>query len=276
MFFCFSFYPFHADMRFFAFILIFPFPASSSLVLFCVLTYNDRMDRMIVLDGKTIPYILERKRVKNVNLRIRSGSVFISAPHWIPLPVIEQFLRDRSDYVLSALERTRKIPFPPCTEGESILYLGCPHTLSLESASKASVICQPCTIRVSLRTPENGESVRLSLEKWYRSESERICRTYLDKLFPFYAQQGVSFPEIRMRAMRSCWGCCHPSKRVITFNARLAAVPEECIEYVVAHELTHFLHADHSPAFYSALEPVIPDWKMRRKKLRQYSSLLND
>ena len=77
-----------------------------------------------------------------------------------------------------------------------------------------------------------------------------------------------------MRAMRSCWGNCRPERAVVTFNALLAAVPEEDIEYVAAHELTHFLHADHSPAFYAALGRVIPDWKARRAALRKLAPLL--
>ena len=79
-----------------------------------------------------------------------------------------------------------------------------------------------------------------------------------------------------MRVMRSCWGNCRPAKRVVTFNSRLAAIPEDCLEYVVAHELTHFLHADHSSSFYSALALVIPDWKARRRALHSYAAFLKD
>ena len=55
---------------------------------------------------------------------------------------------------------------------------------------------------------------------------------------------------------------------VLTWKAE---APMPCIEYVVWHELTHFLHQDHSPAFYAALAKVIPDWRQRRESLNAYS-----
>ena len=231
------------------------------------------MERIIVLDGKTIEYDLERKRVKNVNLRVRGGKVFVSAPRWIPLAVIEGFLRERADFILGALERTEKALLP-CSDGAAIPYRGRTLTLALERASRASLRVEGAVLRAALRTPEDGESVRRALEKWYRGESERLCLYYFERLFPHFAALGVPRPEIRMRAMRSCWGNCRPAKRAVTFNALLAAADDACIEYVVAHELTHFLYADHSPAFYAALAAVIPDWKARRKALRPYAALL--
>ena len=91
---------------------------------------------------------------------------------------------------------------------------------------------------------------------------------------PVVASKGVPQEiEIRMRVMRSCWGNCRPSRRIVTFNAFLAAVPDESLAYVVAHELTHFLHADHSAAFYAALARVMPDWKPRRAALKDYQAV---
>ena len=211
-----------------------------------------------------------------MNLRVRGGEVFVSAPRWVPLAVIEGFLRERSDYILDALERTEKTVFPPCSDGASIPFCGSTLFLELGYAPKAMVMIEGNVLRVSLRTPANEDSVRRALEKWYRTESERLCRASFNKLWPSFAALGVPYPEIRMRAMHSCWGNCRPAKRIVTFNARLAAVPEDCVDYVVAHELTHFLHADHSPAFYNALAHVVPDWKARRKMLRPYASLLNN
>ena len=233
------------------------------------------MERRILLDGAAVTYTLERKRVKNVNLRVRGGRVFVSAPRWIPPAVIEAFLRERADFILGALERTEKASLP-CSAGEELPYLGRRLVLALEKGSRASVRVEGNVLRAALRTPEDGESVRRALKNWYRGESERLCLDYYERLFPRFAALGVPQAEIRMRQMRSCWGNCRPQKRVVTFNAMLAAVPEACVEYVVAHELTHFLYADHSSAFYAALASVIPDWKARRKTLRPFAALLND
>ena len=234
------------------------------------------MKRTISLNGIQTAYTLERKRVKNVNLRVRGGEVFVSAPRWVPSAMIEGFLRERADFILGALERTERTPFPPCEDGAPLPWRGRTLTLALARASRTSARVEGDTLRLCVRDAQNAESVRRALDRWYRAESEALCLAAFDRLYPQFAALGVPRPEIRMRAMRSCWGNCRPAKRVVTFNARLAAVPEDCVEYVVAHELTHFLHAAHSPAFYAALARVIPDWKVRRRELRAFAALLND
>lgn len=234
------------------------------------------MKRTICLKGTLASYTLERKRVKNVNLRVRGGEIFVSAPRWVPLAVIEGLLDERADYILGALARTEKTVPSSLKEGASIPFCGSSLSLELCYAPKTSVTAEAGILRIALRAPEDEARVRQALEKWYRTESERLCRASFERLWPHFAALGVPYPEIRMRAMRSCWGNCRPAKRVVTFNSRLAAVPEDCIEYVVAHELTHFLHADHSPSFYRSLAGVIPDWKARRRSLRPYAAFLKD
>ena len=234
------------------------------------------MKRTISLNGIPTVYTLERKRVKNVNLRVRGGEVFVSAPRWVPSAVIEGFLRERADFILGALERTERTPFPPCEDGAPLPWRGRTLTLALGRGSRSSARVEGGVLRLCVRDAQDAEGVRRALDRWYRAESEALCLEAFDRLYPQFAALGVPRPEIRMRAMRSCWGNCRPAKKVVTFNARLAAVPEGCVEYVVAHELTHFLHADHSSAFYAALARVIPDWKVRRRELRAFAALLND
>jgi predicted metal-dependent hydrolase len=234
------------------------------------------MKYLLSLGGTPVEYTLERKRVKNINLRVRGGEVFVSAARWVPRDVIEQFLLSRAGLILRAVEQSAPPRERRWVSGERLFYLGRELTLCVEKGSQSRVTAQGDLLRVEVRETGNAERVERALAAWYRAESERLCREACDRLYPRFAPLGVPRPEIRMRAMRSCWGNCRPAKKVVTFNARLAAVPEDCVEYVVAHELTHFLHADHSPAFYAALARVIPDWKARRRELRAFAALLND
>ena len=71
--------------------------------------------------------------------------------------------------------------------------------------------------------------------------------------------------------MTSCWGVCHPKKGSITLNRRLLEMPAGCIEYVVLHELAHFVHPNHSRAFYSLLTEWMPDWRERKGELEKYT-----
>ena len=63
-------------------------------------------------------------------------------------------------------------------------------------------------------------------------------------------------------------GSCTPSRRRVTFTRTLACLPPECVEYVVLHELCHFIHADHSPAFYRELGAHLPT----HRALKRYTS----
>ena len=98
----------------------------------------------------------------------------------------------------------------------------------------------------------------------------RICAG----LLPGFSAYLAEMPEIRYRRMKSRWGSCMPKKKSVCFNSLLAMSPIECMEFVAAHEFCHFIHADHSSSFYASLAAVMPDWKVRKEKLKAYSALI--
>ena len=105
----------------------------------------------------------------------------------------------------------------------------------------------------------------------YYTES-KLCNLILSmcrNAYPYYQKYAIPYPEIKFKKLTSRWGSCHPSKGILTFSTNLVYAPPECVEYVVLHEFTHFLQANHSPKFYSELEKVCPDWKIKRKFLRE-------
>ncbi len=53
----------------------------------------------------------------------------------------------------------------------------------------------------------------------------------------------------------------------MTLNAKLIHASIECIDYVIAHELCHRIHFNHSKEFWTLVESVMPDWRERKKKL---------
>ena len=75
--------------------------------------------------------------------------------------------------------------------------------------------------------------------------------------------------SIKFRKMKTRWGSCHTIKGILTFNTQLIYAPVECVEYVVWHEFSHFLQANHSDKFYDELRKVYPEWRASRKKLKE-------
>lgn len=107
--------------------------------------------------------------------------------------------------------------------------------------------------------------VQYYTEEQLREVIHELCR----KVYPYFEGRGIRYPQIRFRRMVSRWGSCHSSRGIVTFNTNLMYAPIECIEYVVLHEFTHFLQANHSDRFYGELAKVCPDWKKLRKRLKE-------
>lgn len=80
---------------------------------------------------------------------------------------------------------------------------------------------------------------------------------------------GIPYPQVTIRAMRTCWGSCS-SKGRITLNVKLIKVPTSYIDYVIFHELCHPAEAHHSSRYYTLLDRVLPDWRERRDELNSF------
>ncbi len=78
---------------------------------------------------------------------------------------------------------------------------------------------------------------------------------------------GVSCGRITIRNQRTRWGSCSSAGN-LNFNCLLMLMPPEIIDYVVVYELCHRLEMNHSPYFWAEVERVLPDYRKRRKWLR--------
>lgn len=231
------------------------------------------MTRTVILDGREIHYELQRKKVKNVNLRIRAdGSVSVSASRGVPEEKIEEFLLEKADFILHALDRfeeeRKKMPAPArYEEGERFPLFGQNLILHLLKGTKNSAAQDRTTLTLTVTKPDDFELKKRTLEKYTDQRCKETVTEICETVYPRFAARGVPYPALRFRRMTSRWGSCRPKAGILTFNKRLAACPIPCIEYVVMHEFTHFLHPDHSARFWEELASFMPDWKERKQAL---------
>ena len=78
---------------------------------------------------------------------------------------------------------------------------------------------------------------------------------------------GVPYGQIAIRTQRTRWGSCS-SKGNLNFNCLLALVPPDVLDYIVVHELCHRKELNHSERFWTEVGKVLPDYKIRKKWLK--------
>ncbi len=233
------------------------------------------MIRTVNLGERRLCYELTRKSVKNINLRVKKdGSVAVSASPRVPISVIEDFIRAKQIFILRAIDTmlarsAAETSANRYETGELLSFWGGARCLYVEKGTRNEVRYDERSVVLTVKDPENVKQKEMTIRTWQAELCRLVMTDLCQKLYPYYKARGVPFPTLRFRFMKSRWGSCNPQKHIVTFNCLLAEKPLACAEYIVAHELTHFLHPDHSKRFYAQLEEVIPDWKARRQRLKQ-------
>lgn len=231
----------------------------------------------VKVSSGVIEYELVRKRVKNVNLRIRAdGSVVVSCNSHVNRAFIEGFIREKEDFILRGIERTRQrmensarpVEF---NDGERVNVFGMYKTLRVVKASKNRVMVSSDEVILELKDPDDNDLKRRVYTKWKRELLRREVLDLCEEVYPGFKALGVKFPSrISFRTMKSRWGSCQPQTGVLCFNYNLFETPPECIRYVVIHEFSHFIEANHSPGFYRVVKNFMPGYSKWRKMLNDY------
>lgn len=104
------------------------------------------------------------------------------------------------------------------------------------------------------------------------AELDRAKQQLAQKADPYFAYWepliGVRSKKRAYREMSSRWGSCNPHTGRICLNTHLLDFPDECLEYVIVHELCHLIEANHGSRFKALMDRHMPDWRDRRKRLR--------
>ena len=227
--------------------------------------------RSILLGGRNISYECTRKKVKNINIRIHTdGKVCVSAPFFVSVKEIENVLKMKAAFILQSIDRMSERKKEAGAdfsfeEGSSVFFFGKPYMLHITSEGHSRL--ENDRLILSLKKTENMKNRKEAFKRFAEKELRAYASEKFDQILPLFEPAVSSMPSLRLYTMRARWGSCRPKNAVITLNTRLAFYPKEYIDYVIAHEFTHLLHADHSKAFYQALALRMPDWELRRKAL---------
>lgn len=232
--------------------------------------------RTLTAGGREIRWVLTRKRVKNVNLRVKpDGIVYISANTRVSVKFIENFISKNAEFIFSALNRfdaKRAAPVLPKASGEfqngdTVCYLGKNYTLritvdnSISFAEQENVNISGNEITVTVRYGNRAGKV---LEKFYADETRKLFETLNRRTRLMFLAKGyrVDEAELQIREMKSRWGSCHIADKKIVMNSRLMLYPEVCAAYVFVHEYAHFIVPNHSTEFWTVVVDIMPDYRV--------------
>ena len=228
-------------------------------------------ERIIQRGNETISYTLQRKKVKNINVRVTpEGKVMVSAPKRIALATVEGFLLSKFDWLLLHMRHKDQAEHysSPAACGFAF-FLGRRYPLAITDLSHLNVHLSGGLLVVSVPKKEDSASIDQAVRKWYQQQALSLLpQIYTAVAEPFCSGEHP-IPQLFLRQMSASFGNCNHTQNRITLNKRLILMPQRCIQYVVIHELCHTIIPNHSPAFHALVQTFVPKEKELRAELNE-------
>ncbi len=208
----------------------------------------------IIVNDERYEIIIEYKNNKNMYLRVKEdGNIYITSPKFISKNEIEKFIKNNYSYI------KKKIIFyqnKRINEENKIRYLGKYYDIVYTNFNDIKFIDDKIFI-----------SKKVDVDKFLKKKAKEIFLNEIDRIYPLIKEE-MPYPSLRIRKMTSRWGVCNSKLKVITLNLDLIKFNYEIIDYVIIHELCHFIYQNHSKDFWNLLSKYVPNYKEIRKKLK--------
>lgn len=212
---------------------------------------------------------LLRKKIKNIYLRVRpEGDILLSVPLETDQKEIDRVLEKRALWIGEQLDyfRTRQPEEKEYVSGESIEYLGRNYRLKVIQSDDEGVRLSGGYVELRIKDKNDLAQKKQMIRQWYH---ERARFHFHRSLGKYMSLVNMTIKTVHIRPMKTQWGSCTPKTGSIRLNPELIKKPRFCIDYVVLHELAHFVHPEHNRQFYHYLSLHMPDWKARKERLER-------
>lgn len=229
-------------------------------------------------NGTTVSYIYKTSaRARRIRLVIRPATgLEVVAPTGTSATRVDQVLAEKASWISRTLERMSAhapAALAPLADGQALSCAGQTYTLSLRidpSADRPRLTVRGLNLRLVLPRPDD-EAARALLERWYRKQARAV---FAERVRLWNERYGFAYGRITVKDQRTRWGSCSRQGN-LNFNWRLLLAPLPVLDYVVVHELAHLREQNHSPRFWALVATVCPDYKLRRRWLRDHGNTLH-
>ena len=209
----------------------------------------------IELLGNEYDVIIEKKHIKNMYLRLKSDGIHISCNYFITKSMIKSFILANEKSVVEGMKRLEKRE----EKKSEFYYLGNKYEVT--------------TLNTVKKIEFYGDRVfvknKTYLNTFLKNEAERIFNDRLKICYNLF-EEDIPYPKLEIGKMTRKWGYNRKGKGpLIKLNFDLIHYSINEIDYVIIHELCHFLEFNHSPKFWKYVRKYFPNYKDAQKVLKE-------
>ena len=213
-------------------------------------------------------YTVTKKKIKNFIIRIYPDlRIAVSVPLYASNKDIENFIQSKKEWIETTLEKIKVAKENKNTLKESsIKILGKEIDKKIIESDLERIRLTNTSIYIYSKEIDNTQIDKKLLE-WKIEKLKAILDEYLNK-YTKLLNRNIDYYQIKK--LSSAWGIYHKKENYISFNSDLIEKDIEYIEYVVLHELCHIFYMNHQKDFWALVKKYMPDYKVRRKKLKTF------
>ena len=206
-----------------------------------------------LLNNKEYPIEIIRKNNKNTYLRVKDSKIIVTTNYLTFLTTINKLIKNNTAFINKQLTKEE-------IKKEDTIFKLFGNSYDIIYGFKDTEI-------------ENNKIYTKDLKTLNKYLTKYITNIYNERLDYYYHlfEENIPIPNLKIRKMTSRWGVCNIKNHNVTLNLELSKYNIECLNYVIVHELSHFIHPNHSKDFWLLVSKYYPNYKEIRKYLRTNS-----
>ena len=209
-----------------------------------------------IIDGKKYQVIIVKKNNKNTYIRVKEDlNIYVTTNYFTTKKYIKKLLDDN----LESIKRMLSIQRKKKEKQERFYYLG----------KEYDIIIVPTIDKITIKGNSILTKSNDQLNRWYKKQIKILFKERLDYNYHLFEEK-IPYPILKIRTMKTRWGVCNKRDNSVTLNTNLIKETIDKLDYVIIHELAHFVHFDHSKDFWNLVSKYCKEYKQIRKELKDW------
>lgn len=216
---------------------------------------------MVEIKGIKFEVEITKKKIRNIYLRVNGNKIDASCPYYVPKYEVYKFIDTRRDWIYRVYQFNENRPKNLYLyRGGDVFYVFGKAYKLVRTVGRKKISVIGDTIYFTYKD-DSIDGIK-ALYKYFDSALLAKANEYLKQYRPLLLDYGYNNePVLNARIMTSKWGVCYTRNNKINISSYLIHYPYECLQYIMVHELTHFIIPNHSKRFYEIIANNMPDYK---------------